>query len=567
MNKKLLVILLYTIVIFSGFLRLYMVNWDGGYHMHPDERAITLSVIDLVFPTSFADFLSPDSLWNPKFFAYGSLPFYLLALAGNMAALIDPLYAAYDGINIVGRYLSAFFDLGTLILIFLIARRLMSQTFALLAAFFYGMSVLPIQLSHFYAVDTLLTFFITGTLYFLLRWVDHQSVKDSVGIGLFFGAALATKISASVLLVPIGLTLAVAYVPTLLRTPHKPLQSLPRFLTRTTQSLLLLVSVTLITFIFFEPYALLDFPTFLRQTLEQSQMTKSAFTFPYTLQYVGKVSYIYELKNIILYGLGPLLAFLSIAGILLFSQQVLTKEKKDTWAKELILVVFFWVYFLLVGNFAIGFMRYMLPLYPLFALSAAYFLFHATELFPSVKRKSLGITVLCVLLLLTLIWPFSFLRVYSHENTRIQASEYIHRMIPSGSVLAIEHWDDGLPLTEQGRYGIVTLNLYDPDTPEKWHLIREHLDETDYIILASNRLYTPLMRLTNCEKLPSDRCYKLTSEYYHRLFNGSLGFTKVAEFTSYPTIPFTDIELNDQGADESFTVYDHPKVMIFKKNN
>jgi hypothetical protein len=115
MNKKLLVILLYTIVIFSGFLRLYMVNWDGGYHMHPDERAITLSVIDLVFPTSFADFLSPDSLWNPKFFAYGSLPFYLLALAGNMAALIDPLYAAYDGINIVGRYLSAFFDLGTLI--------------------------------------------------------------------------------------------------------------------------------------------------------------------------------------------------------------------------------------------------------------------------------------------------------------------------------------------------------------------------------------------------------------------------------------------------------------------
>jgi len=68
-----------------------------------------------------------------------------------------------------------------------------------------------------------------------------------------------------------------------------------------------------------------------------------------------------------------------------------------------------------------------------------------------------------------------------------------------------------------------------------------------------------------CAKLPSDRCYQRTAIYYQELFSGKLGFKKVAEFTQYPTIPFLNIEIDDQKADESFTVYDHPKVMIFKK--
>jgi len=41
----------------------------------------------------------------------------------------------------------------------------------------------------------------------------------------------------------------------------------------------------------------------------------------------------------------------------------------------------------------------------------------------------------------------------------------------------------------------------------------------------------------------------------------------VAEFTSYPHIKIgsKQLEIIDDKADESFTVYDHPKIMIFKK--
>jgi YYY domain-containing protein len=47
-------------------------------------------------------------------------------------------------------------------------------------------------------------------------------------------------------------------------------------------------------------------------------------------------------------------------------------------------------------------------------------------------------------------------------------------------------------------------------------------------------------------------------------FQGNLGYDLVQVFTSNPTIgPYS---LNDQFAEEAFTVYDHPKVLIFKKS-
>lgn len=207
MKKLWFFILIYAIFILGAAFRLFNVNWDSGYHMHPDERAIVLSVVKLSPPTSLKQFMSADSPWNPKFFAYGSLPFYLLFWAGRGAGILfNSQFATYDGIEIIGRYLSAFFDLGTMLIIFLLSRRLFPKPFALLATFLYAVSVLPVQLSHFYAVDTLLTFFMLGTLYMLIRYLAKPSRKLAVLIGFFFGCALATKASATTLLLPIGLT-------------------------------------------------------------------------------------------------------------------------------------------------------------------------------------------------------------------------------------------------------------------------------------------------------------------------------------------------------------------------
>ncbi|MBU4098776.1 glycosyltransferase family 39 protein [Patescibacteria group bacterium] len=562
--------ILFGILLLAAFLRFYNLNWDQGYHLHPDERAIIMKVVELRFPVdNLTSFFTPESTWNPHLFAYGSFPFYLLKIIGEGLGFLEPAFTTYGLINIAGRFMSAIFDLGTVLLIFYLGKKLHSLTVGYLSALFYAVSVLPIQLSHFYAVDTLLTFFSLAALYQLILFYDKPSSKRAMLIGVFFGMALVTKISALVLLVAIGATLVADFTLLFLKQPHRPrlwLPHVPSFLKHLIFYAVIISITTIIIFIISEPYALIDFKEFWRQTMEQSAMTHNAFTFPYTLQYVGKIPYLYELKNIFLWGMGPFSATLAFAGAIYFFSLIYAKDKHGKWAKEIIIAVFFLTYFLVVGKFAIGFMRYMLPIYPLLCLFAALAAFKFMKFLKNtIKNRFLLYALYAISYTLIFIWPLSFIHIYTQPNTRVATTSWILKNIPPGKTIAIEHWDDGLPLSGGQSYQTLTLPLYDPDTPEKWQNINSLIARTDYVIIASNRLYVPLQKLTDCDHLPPGRCYTKTTEYYQMLFSGRLGFKKVAEFTSYPTIPFINIPLNDQGADENFTVFDHPKVMIFQK--
>lgn len=567
MNKRKTLLILFGIILVGLTVRIYGINWDGGYHMHPDERAIILSVTDLSYPSSVSEFLSTESPWNPKFFAYGSFPFYLLRITGDVMGFIDPVYAQYDGINLVGRVLSAFFDIGTIILIYLLGKKLFSSPVGLISSALYAGGILPIQLSHFYAVDTLLTFFTTATLLLLIHFYEKPSVAKALLIGLSMGAALATKISATVLISSFGLTLLLEFVLIVLRAPHKfSLWSI--HITPTIKRIFIYGTITIFAgvclFAVLQPYTFIDSERFMQQITEQSKMTKDAFTFPYTFQYVGKTPYLYELKNIFFYGLGPLITVLGVTGFCYSLYRVIFREHHFPWEKMIILLQFFITYFLITGSFAIGFMRYMLPVYPMMCLFAGINCFIIYR-YISKKNPALNISMIILGILVLIIPALSFLSIYSRQNTRIQATEWIFQNIPDGAVIATEHWDDVVPIRGQENYFMLSLPLYEPDTKEKWDNVNGILEQTDYIILGSNRLSAPLSRLTDCRNLPANRCYLRTALYYKELFDGSMGFEKIAEFTSFPTLPFSDITVNDQGADESFTVYDHPKITIFKK--
>ena len=148
-----------------------------------------------------------------------------------------------------------------------------------------------------------------------------------------------------------------------------------------------------------------------------------------------------------------------------------------------------------------------------------------------------------------------------HTNTRIEASQWIHKHLPSSKVVN-ESWDDPLPLqiprTTKTFPGEM-MPVFDTESPQKWDTINSMLESADYYFLTSNRAWGSIIKVP--EKYPE------TSEFYTKLFDGELGFVKVAEFTSRPSlkylgIPFT---LIDDNADETFTVYDHPKVIIMAK--
>jgi hypothetical protein len=284
------------------------------------------------------------------------------------------------------------------------------------------------------------------------------------------------------------------------------------------------------------PYAFLDFKTFYRQIMEQQAMTKDAFTFPYTLQYVGTRAYLYPFKNIFLWGIGP---FLSIAFLFSF-----TRFSKNIKIKGYIfLFIFAFVYFAITGRFAVKFMRYMLPIYPFICLSAAIYLKKYKNLF-------------FILFIFHFLFLLSFLNIYKYPNTRIEASLWLKNNLPANSVILREHWDDGIPVGNT--FGHITdeLAMYDSDqNPAKWQKINQQLNTGDYLIIASNRLWKPITNL-------KDK-YPLSSKFYNDLFAGKLPYLKIKEFIHTPNI--FGFKINDQNADESFTVYDHPQVLIYKK--
>ena len=170
---------LVAIVALAAALRLVNVNWDDGQHLHPDERFLTMVSTAIALPSGIAEYFdtatSPLNPYNRGHtsFVYGTLPLFIVRF---LAELLES--ASYGEVNLLGRAVSAIFDLGTLVVAFLIARRLYGRRVGLLAALLLATTALHIQQSHFFTVDTFVTFFTTAALFFTLRALDRDALTD-----------------------------------------------------------------------------------------------------------------------------------------------------------------------------------------------------------------------------------------------------------------------------------------------------------------------------------------------------------------------------------------------------
>ncbi len=156
-------------------------------------------------------------------------------------------------------------------------------------------------------------------------------------------------------------------------------------------------------------------------------------------------------------------------------------------------------------------------------------------------------------------------------------------IVVQGSAVANEgDWDDGLPLRVEGYdpfSGIYTpglnFNMYTDDNPGKLEHFIDIYNHAEYLLISSSRQWGSLPRLPERFPMstlhyrhllgcPDDKdiawCYSVAQP---GMFHGDLGFELVAVFQSDPALgPF---KVNDQFAEEAFTVYDHPKVLVFRK--
>jgi hypothetical protein len=59
------------------------------------------------------------------------------------------------------------------------------------------------------------------------------------------------------------------------------------------------------------------------------------------------------------------------------------------------------------------------------------------------------------------------------------------------------------------------------------------------------------------------------NSYYANLFSPNSHFTQIAEFTSYPQVRILGkniIQFPDEMAEETWTVFDHPVVRVYKRS-
>ena len=606
-------------------LRFYGLAWDAGfsYTPHPDERAI-LDHVHRISPPGLGEIGllldAEQSPWNPHWFNYGSFPLYVLKAAQILG---EPLLGEdINDIRVLGRAVSGLADIATVLAVYGIAALVFDRRTGLLAAALTALAVIHIQLSHFFAVDTLQAMLAIAALYFMVKVAREGELRDSLFAGALVGLGLATKASQ----LPIVAPFVIAHLMFAFNLNGK--ESTDRFERRLETAFRGLVeggAAAVIALMLAQPYTLLDWETFFSHVSEQSEMIRGIRDYPYTRQYADTTPYWYHIRQLAVWGYGLPLGIAAWAGLLYVSLRgmplklglaylifgwalpaaillashsavavivaagisllallvTLPMRSKNTQIEVLLLC---WVvpYLLITGAFHVKFMRYMLPIAPLLTLFGARALWALWDRAASHRKTLRPLTgaLLALALVATAFYALAYTNgVYASAHTGVRASEWLNRNAPPGAFVLKEHWEESLP-NLRSDFQFFDLPMYEDDRADKLTLVADTLAAADYLVFFSNRLYGTIPRLPER--------YPITTEYYNLLFSEQLGYTLADVQTSYPSlfgVGFVDdtlgrpnlpappllqahiaapLALNLGYADESFSVYDHPKVLIFE---
>ncbi|MCB0116314.1 MAG: hypothetical protein KDD84_19575, partial [Caldilineaceae bacterium] len=340
------------------------------------------------------------------------------------------------------------------------------------------------------------------------------------------------------------------------------------------------------------PYAILDWENFIRFTLvEQGAMVRGVADFPFTRQYRNTTPYLYFIQQQIEWGLWWPLGIVAALGTFWSLSRMLAMKALPG---EILAWAWLVPYFGLTGAFLAKFNRYMSPVLPfalLFAAGLCWWLWQwaddrrrtadgwatspavdgATRNSQSAIRNLQLATRSLALLLATigvaggLFWSAAYVNgVYGTPHPWALAARWMAENVPAGSTVLCEQWDDCMPwgVPDEPQVNAINSQIrridwgpYEEDTAQKYEILRQKLREADYVAYSSKRIYDSV------DELPER--YPMTTRYYDLMFSGELGF-EIAYAASTPPRLF-GIEFPDQAADESWSLYDHPQVTIFRK--
>jgi len=497
-----------SLVLLTLFTRFFGINWGGGFFFNPDENNMVHAIMRM----------SPGEL-NPHFFAYGQFPLYLTFLTRNILGLAP----TYEVTTLVLRFWSAVFSSISVLIFYKIVKQIFDFRTALYATILYVFTPGLIQLSHFGTTESLLILvFLLNTLLSFKLISDPLNFKTYFYSALITGIGTASKLSAFIFLYPIFFVSLVNF----LKTKNKLKITLLVFLS---------VLLVLIFFIIFSPYNIIENKDFLSALRYETDVATGRMHVFYTNQFLNTRDYLFQLLKIFPYIASLPIFLLSILGIFFVFR------KKFNY-KLFIIFSSTAFYFLYFGQLYVKWTRFMSPVFFVFPLLA------------SLSLSKVNSKIIRTIILIVSIFPgIYFFRLYFTPDIRVKATEWMNESLPQNSKILSEGGNViDIPLNS-GKLDVTNFDFYslENNTQTKKNLITK-ISEAEYIIVPSRRVF---MNQKGLE-------FPVSQLYFESLFNGTLGFTSIKTFSLN-----TDILLNQEQAEETWTVFDHPTIRIYKKVN
>ncbi len=603
-----------VVVVLLGLLvRIWHLDYDQGMNSHPDERSNGFYAMGITWPSQIEGTLaSAESPLNPFWhdqdhakqrFTYGHFPLYAGVVLASFGSKAGPVLEAL-GLSdtwtanlaqgrtdsgrglLMARLAIALLDTLTVALVYLIARKIYGWRTGLLATFLYAVAMLPVKDSHFFTFDPAATTFVTLTVLgslWLLQAEQGWHAKVLVGMGM--GLAVASKFSALPIVVVPAMALCIQC-----RKVERP--PFPAFASLAGQAMAV-YGMGFAAFMVASPFALLDAAWFWSDVIvPQGNMVRGVYDWVFTRQYRGTWPYAYFVRQQVQWGLwyplgvsavvGTLWTVLRLSGRLWFRNRDLFPA---VLPGEMLLLAWMALYFGITGAFLAKFNRYMLPVLPMAVIFGAAWLGWACGWWgrtscraqPLVRRAQgwrdwlggvWGMVLVVGVVGGSSLWLSSYIHgIWAREHTWLTASQWIYEHVPDGSTILWEVWDDPLPV-HAGRISTVAFpgsdktfhkiewGPFEEDTRSKLDVLKERLVDTDYVIYSSNRIYAAVQRLPER--------YPMTIAYYDAMLDGRLGFEVAHQVSGQ--LRLLGFALDETGADESWTLYDHPPVTILRKS-
>jgi len=488
------------------FTRFFNLNWGNYFFFHPDENNMVNAILSMSFKNL-----------NPNFFAYNQFPLFLTFFT-------TPKHDFYH-VALTLRFWSAIFSSFSILFFYLIAKNFFSKkreilTFVFLLIFTPGL----IQLAHFGTTESILIFTFSVNLFLALNYFHHPKLKYLFLTTLISGVAIGSKITGVFFILPILISLIFVL---------KENNNFKKFFF----SILFLSILTLVFTFIFTPFSFLKFADFKNSMIYETGVATGTTQVFYTRQFLNTIPYLFQFQHIFPYTSGIFMFIFSNIGLFLFI------KNKQYFKKDLIIILIpCLIYFLYNGQLFIKWTRFMSALFFIAPLFTVFFL-------SKVRSK----IIYLILFLLAILPGIYFCRRYFLNDNRAISSIWLINQIPSTSLILSESGNVvNLPIYNSSLQ-INNFDFYNLDSaPNLSSQLTTQIFKSDYIIIPSRRVF----------KNQNNSIFPISQKYYQSLFSGQIGFVQIKQF-DYNLSLF----LNDENAEETWSVFDNPTIRIYKKND